>query len=85
MHIQVRPLEELKTYLLKQNYLLKLIDVAISKVQSIEKTYRVTHEKSEELDIIPYVTTFNPYNPEIYHDIKKLKPILHRNEELHKV
>ena len=38
------------------------------------------HEKSEELDIIPYVTTFNPYNP----DIKQLTSILHRNEKLHR-
>ena len=33
--------------------------------------------------MIPYVTTFNPNNPEIYPNIKQFKSILQRNYELH--
>ena len=35
--------------------------------------------------MIPYVTTFNPKNPEIYPNIKQVKSILQRNNELHEI
>ena len=41
--------------------------------------------KTDETSFMPFVTTFNPYHPEIYPDIKQLKAILHGNNELHEV
>ena len=35
--------------------------------------------------MIPYVTTFNPNNPEIYPNIKQFKSILQRIYELHEI
>ena len=35
--------------------------------------------------MIPFVTTFNPNNPEIYPNIKQFKSILQRNHELHEI
>ena len=71
-------------YLTKRKYPLKLIEDAIKKVHCLDRsTLSSNHKTSEESDIIPYVTTFNPNNPEIYPTIKQFKPILQRNHELH--
>ena len=79
-------LSDLKKYLLKRKYPLKLIEDAISTVRSLDRrTLLSNNNKTEEANTIPYVTTFNPYNPEIYPDIKQFKSILHRNNELHEV
>ena len=79
-------LGDLKKYLLKRKYPVKLIEDAISKVHSLDRRKLLSKsDKTDETNTIPYVTTFNPYNPEIYPDIKQLKTILHRNNELHEV
>ena len=77
-------LNELKVFLTKRKYPLKLIEDAIEKVHCLDRsTLLRNHNTSEESDIIPYVTTFNPNNPEIYPTIEQFKPILQRNHELH--
>ena len=79
-------LNELKIYLTKRKYPLKLIEDAIAKVHFLDRrTLLSNHKKSEESDMIPYVTTFNPNNPEIYPNIKQFKSILQRNHELHEI
>ena len=79
-------LSDLKMYLLKRKYLLKLIEDAISTVRSLDRrTLLNNNDKIKEANAIPYVTTFNPYNPEIFPDIKQLKSILHRNNEVHEI
>ena len=35
--------------------------------------------------MIPYLTTFNPNNPEFYPNIKQFKSIMQRNYELHEI
>lgn len=80
-------LAELKTYLLKRSYPLKLIEDAIAKVQLIDRKEILngdSHKKSSDIGMIPLVTTFNPHNPEIYPEINHFKSILHRNEDLHR-
>ena len=79
-------LSDLKMYLLKRKYPLKLIEDAISTVRSLDRrTLLNNNDKIKEANAIPYVTTFNPYNPEIFPDIKQLKSILHRNNEVHEI
>ena len=78
-------LEELKMYLLKQKYPPALIEDSIQKIQSLKrkdllKTYETS--KDEENNKIPYVTTFNPHNPEIFPEILKNKSLLLRNDRM---
>ena len=66
---------ELKVYLTKRKYPLKLIEDAIEKVHCLDRsTLLSNHKTSEESDIIPYVTTFNPNNPEIYPPLSNFNP-----------
>ena len=77
-------LEELEEFLIKRKYPLSLIEDAFQKAKSLDRSKLLnTKDTTEGTNIIPYVTTFNPQNPEIYTDIIQLKSILHRNEELH--
>ena len=77
---------ELKIYLTKCKYPLKLIEDVIAKEDFLDRrTLLSNHKKSEESDMIPYVTTLNPNNPEIYPNIKQFKSILQRNHELHEM
>ena len=78
-------LEELKMYLLKQKYPPALIEDSIQKIQSLKrkdllKTYETS--KDEENNKIPYVTTLNPHNPEIFPEILKNKSLLLRNDRM---
>ena len=60
-------LSDLKMYLLKRKYPLKLIEDAISTVRSLDRrTLLNNNDKIKEANAIPYVTTFNPYNPEFF-------------------
>ena len=64
-------LGDLKKYLLKRKYPVKLIEDAISKVHSLDRRKLLSKsDKTDETNTIPYVTTFNP---EIYPDIKQMK------------
>lgn len=84
--ILLQRFDELKTYLGKRKYPPKLVEDAIKKVKLLDRTNLLKKpEKSNEADIIPYVTTFNPYNPEIFSEISQYKRILHRNDTLHKI
>lgn len=77
---------ELKSYLLQRKYPLKLIENAIEKVRSLDRNDLLKKpEHPKDSNLIPYVTTFNPYNPEIFTEIRQHKQILHRNNELHKI
>ena len=76
-NILVRRLEELKNYLLKQMYPPVLIDDSIRKIKALNRSDLLkTKETIQDSNLIPYVTTFNPHNPEVYPDIEKNKSIL---------
>ena len=81
-------LSELKVYLTKRKYPLKLIEDAIAKVHFLDRRTLLSNhidKKSEKSDIISYVTMFNLNNPEIYPNIKQFKSVLQRNHELHEI
>ena len=79
-------LEELKSYLLKQKYPPELIDDNIRKIKSLNRSDFLLRKKNEmnetENSVIPYVTTFNNHNPEIYPEIRHNKTIPLRDERL---
>ena len=63
-------LEELEEFLIKRKYPLSLIEDAFQKAKSLDRSKLLnTKDTTEGTNIIPYVTTFNPQNPEIYTDI----------------
>ena len=79
-------LNELKQYLNKRKYPSKLIEDAIKKVEVLDRTTLLRNtRKSNDPEVIPYVTTFNPFNPEIFSEIRQHKRILHRNNEMHTI
>ena len=71
-------LEELKKFLLKQNYPPSLIDDGILKIKDLNRPDLLKPKSSIDKDnnLIPYVTTFNPSNPEIYPENRQNKSIL---------
>ncbi len=75
-------LEELKTYLAKQEYPLELIISGINRANSIPlEELRQTSPKSNT-DIIPYVTTFNPNITDSFNVIKTNIPYLEKSERM---
>ena len=76
-------LEALKTYLLKQKYPPALIEDSIRKVKALNrKDLLKTKETKHDNSLIPYVTTFNPHNPEVFPEIKNNKSLLLRDERM---
>ena len=76
-NILVRRLEELKNYLLKQMYPPALIDDSIRKIKALNRPDLLkTKETIQDSNLIQYVTTFNPHNPDVYPDIEKNKSLL---------
>ena len=73
---------ELKKYLNKRKYPSKLIEDAIKKVELLDRTTLLRNtRKSNDSEVIPYVTMFNPFNPEIFSQIRQHTRILHRNND----
>ena len=77
-------LEELKTFLSKQKYPPALIEDSILKVKALKRPNLLQPKQLSNADnnIIPYVTTLSPNNPEIFPDIRQNKSILLRNDRM---
>ena len=77
-------LEELKSFLLKQKYPPALIDDSIKTIKSLNRhdLLQTTDTDTRDNNCIPYVTTFNPHDPEIYPEIQKNKSLLLRNDRM---
>ena len=67
-------LNELKNYLRKRKYPLKLVEDAVEKVKLLDRASLLRNPgQKDESEIIQYVTTFNPFNPEIFSEIRQHK------------
>ena len=76
-------LEELRVYLKKQNYPISLINAGIEKAKAIPiSKLRTTVRRERNENVIPFVSTHNPHNPNIFGVIKASLPILHGTEQL---
>ena len=65
-------LEELKFFLVKQKYPPALTDDNIKTIKSLNghDLLQTTATNTQDNNCIPYVTTFNPHNPDIYPEIQ---------------
>ena len=80
----IKRLEELRNFLLKQKYPPTLIDDSITKIKCPNRPAILKAHENNDKDNsqTPYVTTFNPHNPEIYPEIFKNKSLLSRDNRL---
>lgn len=76
-------LNELEGFLLKQNYPIALIKNGIERAKAIPiDILRKTVEKEENENIIPFVFTHNPLNPDIFRTAKSNLPIIQESQKL---
>lgn len=79
----LKRLEDLKTFLVKQKYPPALIEDSIRKIKYFKRSDLLKEKVIDsEKNKIPYVTTFNPHNPELYPEIRHNKSILLRDERM---
>ena len=72
-----------ENYLLKQRYPPALIDDSIRKIKALNRPDLLKIKKTiQDSNLIPYGTTFNPHNPEVYPDIEKNKSLLLKEERM---
>ena len=84
-NVLINRMTELKSFLLKQNYPESLIDGGIAKAMDLDKnTLRTIKNKTDD-KVIPYVSTHNPKNPEIYKVIKFNLPILKEDPKMNDI
>ena len=78
-------MQELKSFLIKQKYPLQIIEHGINRAMSLDKdVLRTVKEKSEE-KIIPYVSTHNPQDPEMFQVILDNVPILKEDDKMRNI
>ena len=76
-------MEELKQDLMKRNYPILLINDGIEKTMEKDiKELRQVKEKLNQNQIIPFVSTFNPQNPELFSVIKQNVHILEKSDTM---
>ena len=83
-------LDELRTYLRKQQYPENVIEHGIRKAREkgpiiSSDTRDLPSNTSNTYDMIPFVTTFNPRNFDIFNLYKTIEPCLHFSEKMSKV
>ena len=84
-NVLINRMTELKSFLLKQNYPESLIDGGIAKAMDLDKnTLRSIKNKTDD-KVIPYVSTHNPKNPEIYKVIQFNLPILKEDPKMNDI
>ena len=81
----IKRMEELKTFLKRRKYPLRLVEddinKALSKSQNDLRNYR---PKSDET-VFPFVSTYNPNNPEMFRIIKENQHILERSDTMKEI
>ena len=78
-------MQELKSFLLKQKYPHQINNYGLDKAMALDNDLlRKVQEKTEE-NVIPYVSTFNLKDPEMYHVIIENKPILQEDETMRNI
>ncbi|VDI02200.1 Hypothetical predicted protein, partial [Mytilus galloprovincialis] len=85
-------LEELKAYLKKQHYPEQVINYGIQKaltkgpIVTESRRSETTEESSNNLNkIIPFVTTYNPRDYDIFSFMRQIETNLHKSERMDKV
>ena len=74
-HVLKYRMQELKSFLLKQKYPEQIINHGLEKAMALDKDHLRTVQERTEESIIPYVSTYNPNDPEMFHVIIDNEPI----------
>ena len=78
-------MDELRIVLINQKYHKNVIDKGIQKAMNVTREdLRVVREKKNE-NLIPFDSTFNPKNPEMFNTIRQNLPILHEDETMKEI
>ncbi|MEW8548313.1 MAG: GIY-YIG nuclease family protein, partial [Candidatus Thiodiazotropha sp.] len=81
---QIR-MNELRSALTRQKYPINVIEKGIEKAMKIRKEeLRIVRQKNDD-NIITFVSTFNPLNPELFIGIRQNLPILHQDEIMNEI
>ena len=80
-----RRMQELKTFLIKQNYPTQIIEHSVQKAMSLDKNVLRTVTVKGKENIVPYVSPFNPRDPEMFRVIMDNMPILQANEKMRNI
>ena len=75
-------LNELKNMLLARHYPKQIIETGIVKANALSREELLTKKTKEENEIIPFVHTFNPNNPNMFQIIHDSMPIIKTDEAL---
>lgn len=80
-------LEEIKKYLCKQGYSIKLTEDEIVKSKNLDRKQLISTPSPDitTQEIIPFVTTYNPKNKNITPFVKHLNEVLKTDERMPKV
>lgn len=78
-------MDELKTFLEKQNYPQNIIKTGIEKAMQLETDSLRTVTEKENDNVIPFISTYNPKNPEIFCSIKQNLPILQQDHQMNEI
>ena len=80
-----RRMQELETFLRKQNYPAKIVEKGLQKAMSLDKNLLRTVATKDKEHIVPYVSTYNPRDPEIFKAITENMPILQEDETMREI
>ena len=75
-------MQELKSFLTKQNYPIQIIDHGFERAMSLDKGQLRTVKTRKDENIIPYVSTYNPKDPEMFRVIVDHLPILQEDVQM---
>ena len=78
-------MQELKSFLLKQKYPEQIFNHGLEKAMALDKDRLRTVQSRTEESIIPYVSTYNPNDPEMFHVIIDNEPILQEDEKMRNI
>lgn len=78
-------LQELKSFLMKQHYPEQVIEHGLQKAMSLDKNVLRTVTTKGKENIVPYVSTYNPRDPEMFSVIIENMPILQEDEKMRKI
>ena len=78
-------MQELKSFLLKQKYPEQIINHRLEKAMALNKDLLRTVQARVDENIILYVSTYNPNDPEMFHVIIDNEPILQEDEKMRNI
>ena len=78
-------MRELKSFLSKQNYPEQIIEHGLQQAMSQDKNQLRTVKLKSEENIVPYVSAYNPRDPEMFQGIMNNLPILQEDEKVRNI